>query len=62
VKIGLLDRECTKTISIQKNHKEEVEMKTQTEKEYRQEQSRRVLLACMIAMSAIVLLSVMGIN
>lgn len=37
-------------------------MKTQTKKEYRQEQSRRVLLACIIAMLAIVLLSVIGIN
>jgi putative phage-type endonuclease len=33
-----------------------------TKKEYRQEQSRRVLFYCFIAMSLIVLLSVMGIN
>jgi len=33
-----------------------------TEKQYRHEQSRRVLLACIMAMSAIILLSVMGIN
>lgn len=37
-------------------------MKNITEKEYRQEQCRRVLLACIIAMSAMVLLSVIGIN